>query len=140
MEVVPCPLGILALRLCLSMAASKSFGHLGGDFSQLADERIKLFAPFAVPAETEPDDRWKRPQRCCARVSFLRAGSPPLTPLMEATSDMLRTFQPYLAAFRSTFGRIGLLTEGTPPVPPSPADPLVGPYTPCGIWMSYLWF
>ena len=62
MEVFPCPLGILALRLCLSMAASKSFGHLGGDFGQLADERINLFAPLAVPAETEPDDRWERPQ------------------------------------------------------------------------------
>ena len=65
MEVFPCPLGILALRLCLSMAASKSFGHLGGDFGQLADERINLFAPLAVPAETEPDDRW------ATRVNFL---------------------------------------------------------------------
>ena len=68
MEVFPCPLGILALRLCRSVAASKSFGHRGGDFSQLADERINLFAPFAVSAETEPDDRWKRPQ-----ISFERS-------------------------------------------------------------------
>ena len=62
MEVFPCPLGILALRLCRSVAASKSFGHRRGDFSQLADERINLFAPFAVPAKTEPDNRCKRPQ------------------------------------------------------------------------------
>ena len=81
MEVFPCPLGILALRLCRSMAASKSFGHLGGDFGQLADERINLFAPFAVPAETEPDDRWKRPQ-----ISFERLGK---LIFLAATSYMI---------------------------------------------------
>ena len=67
MEVFPCPLGILTLRLCRSVAASKSFGHRGGDFGQLTNEGIDLFAPFAVPAETEPDDRRKRPQVCFER-------------------------------------------------------------------------
>ena len=71
MEVFPCPLGILALRLCRSVAASKSFGHRGGDFGQLTNERINLFAPFAVPAEAEPDDRWERPQISSFPWSFL---------------------------------------------------------------------
>ena len=38
----------------------KSFGHRGGDFGQLTNEGINLFAPFAVSAEAEPDDRWER--------------------------------------------------------------------------------
>ena len=85
MEVFPCPLGILALRLCRSVAASKSFGHRGGDFSQLVDERINLFAPFAVPAETEPDDRWKRPQ-----VGLESSSSTTRVSLLKSTADMVK--------------------------------------------------
>ena len=77
MEVFPCPLGILALRLCRSVAASKSFGHRGGDFGQLTNEGINLFAPFAVSAEAEPDDRWERPQIGFERSSRIRRRSIP---------------------------------------------------------------
>ena len=77
MEVFPCPLGILALRLCRSVAASKSFGHRGGDFGQLTNEGINLFAPFAVSAEAEPDDRWERPQIGFERSNRTRRRSIP---------------------------------------------------------------
>ena len=48
------------------MLNSKVFLFRGA--SQLTNERINLFAPFAVPAEAEPDDRWERPQ-----ISFERS-------------------------------------------------------------------
>ena len=37
------------------------------------------------------------------------------------------------------FGHIGWPTEGIPPVLPSPAGPLVGPYKACGRWVPCLW-
>ena len=77
MEVFPCPLGILALRLCRSVAASKSFGHRGGDFGQLTNEGIYLFAPFAVSPEAEPDDRWERIQIGFERSNRTRRRSIP---------------------------------------------------------------
>ena len=60
-EMLPCSLGILAPCLCRPVAAPKALGYLRSDFSQLADKSVNLFAPFSVPAKTEPNDRWKRP-------------------------------------------------------------------------------
>ena len=51
MEVLPCPLGILAPCLCRPVAAPKAhIRYLRSDFSQLDDKIANLFALFTVPA------------------------------------------------------------------------------------------
>ena len=61
MEVLPCPLGILAPCLCRPVAAPKAPGYLRSDFNQLANKSFNLFASFTVSAKTKPNERWKRP-------------------------------------------------------------------------------
>ena len=94
MEVFPCPLGILALRLCRSVAASKSFGHRGGDFGQLTNEGINLFAPFAVSAEAEPDDRWERPQIGFERSNRTRRRSIPRAVALDCRPKVFPRYCP----------------------------------------------
>ena len=107
MEVFPCPLGILALRLCRSVAASKSFGHRGGDFGQLTNEGINLFAPFAVSAEAEPDGRWERPQIGFERSSRTRRRSIPRAVALDCRPKVFSRYSPRpLVRWLDPIGRV----------------------------------